>query len=276
MCFSPTGTTRNLVKNFALDIAEQLDLPLIRADITLPRFREETRSFGPDDLVVVATPTYAGKVPNKLLPYLQTGLVGGGALAVALVNFGNRAFDNSLAELSATLAGDGFFLVGAGAFVARHAFSNTIAADRPDERDAELLHDMADAVIARLDGLEEGPAPEARKAISEQLLARVPGDADAPYYRPVGLDGEPTVFLKAKPETKRAYCEYLGVCARSCPMEAISFSDHTLVPGICIKCHSCVRNCPNHAKYFDDPDFLSHRGMLERDYTRRADSVWFV
>ena len=46
--------------------------------------------------------------------------------------------------------------------------------------------------------------------------------------------------------------------------------------GVCIKCHSCVRNCPMGAKYFDDPAFLSHRAMLERDYTRRAEDKIFT
>jgi hypothetical protein len=30
------------------------------------------------------------------------------------------------------------------------------------------------------------------------------------------------------------------------------------------------------AKYFDDPAFLSHKAMLERDYQRRAEAKWFV
>ena len=45
---------------------------------------------------------------------------------------------------------------------------------------------------------------------------------------------------------------------------------------MCIKCHSCVRNCPTGAKYFDDEAFLSHKAMLERDYTRRADAKIFL
>ena len=49
-----------------------------------------------------------------------------------------------------------------------------------------------------------------------------------------------------------------------------------MVVGVCIKCHSCVRNCPMGAKYFDDPAFLSHRAMLERDYTRRAEDKIFT
>ena len=42
--------------------------------------------------------------------------------------------------------------------------------------------------------------------------------------------------------------------------------------GLCIKCQACVRKCTRHAKFFEDPDFLSHVAMLEENYTRRADN----
>ena len=71
-------------------------------------------------------------------------------------------------------------------------------------------------------------------------------------------------------------CIHCGVCASLCPMGSINPDDVTEVVGVCIKCHSCVRNCPMGAKYFDDPAFLSHRAMLERDYTRRAEDKIFT
>ena len=98
------------------------------------------------------------------------------------------------------------------------------------------------------------------------------------YYksRPLGLDGEPKNFLKAKPQTDRSKCTGCGVCAALCPMGSISREDPAEVTGVCIKCHACVRNCPTGAKYFDDEAFLSHKAMLERDYTRRADAKIFL
>ena len=67
---------------------------------------------------------------------------------------------------------------------------------------------------------------------------QVDGDADAPYYRPRGLDGEPKNFLKAKPQTDRSKCTGCGVCAALCPMGSISREDPAEVTGVCIKCHS--------------------------------------
>ena len=48
------------------------------------------------------------------------------------------------------------------------------------------------------------------------------------------------------------------------------------VHGICIKCQACVKVCPLHAKYFDDPVMLSHTRMLEEHYARRAENEVFL
>jgi len=262
--FSPAGTTRRLTTTLATALAESFEAPLEVVDITKPAAREESHAFAEGDLVVCGSPTYAGKLPNKLLPYWKESLSGGGALAVALVTFGNRAFDNSLAELCACLAADGFHTVGAGAFACRHVFSDTLAAGRPDKDDFAELAKLGAAVAARVAKANEPPAPP-----------EVPGDADAPYYVPKGVDGEPKNFLKAKPKTSDA-CIGCGVCAAVCPTGAIDPQDVTSVPGLCIKCHACVRECPLGAKYFDDPAFLSHKAMLEQSFARRAETKWFT
>lgn len=257
--FSATGKTRRVVTTLANAVALSLDLPLETIDFTLPAAREEQYTFGEDDLVVFGAPTYAGKLPNKLLPYIQTGFAGNGALAVPVVTFGNRSFDNSLAELCASLENAGFHTLSAGAFACQHAFSDTLAVGRPDREDMAELAKLGAAVVTKLGKLTEPPAPIA-----------VDGDADAPYYRPLGLDGEPKNFLKAKPRTDADKCSGCGVCAALCPMGSISRENPAEVAGVCIKCHACVKNCPTGAKYFDDEAFLSHKAMLEQTYARRA------
>lgn len=262
--FSPAGMTRRLTTTLSQALAESFEAPLEVVDITLPAAREEKHAFAEGDLVVCGSPTYAGKLPNKLLPWWKESLTGGGALAVALVTFGNRAFDNSLAELCACLADDGFHTVGAGAFACRHVFSDTLAAGRPDEEDFSELAKLGAAVASRIAKANETPEPPT-----------VPGDAAAAYYVPKGLDGEPKNFLKAKPVTSDA-CIQCGVCAALCPMGSIDPADASNVPGICIKCHACVRECPMGAKSFADEAFLSHKAMLERDFGRRAKDEWFT
>ena len=96
-----------------------------------------------------------------------------------------------------------------------------------------------------------------------------------PYYTPLKTDKTPAKFLKAKPLTDWSKCCQCGACARACPMGSIDPKTMEAV-GLCIKCQACVRKCTRHAKFFEDPDFLSHVAMLEENYTRRAENFILV
>lgn len=265
--FSPTGNTRLAAATAAHHLAGQLDAPCREIDITLSGAHAAPLDFQKGDLVVVGAPTYAGKLPNKMLPYYQEQLHGGGALAAAVVTFGNRSFDNSLAELCATLEKNAFHTVGAGAFVGTHAFSDKLAPGRPAADDLQQMRDWADAMAKKITAAE-----------TEADLAPVQpdGDAAAPYYVPKGVDGQPAKFLKAKPLTDADKCTGCGLCARKCPMGSIDAADPSQVTGVCIKCQSCVRSCPQGAKYFTDEAFLSHIAMLEQNFIRRAENRVFL
>ena len=97
--FSPTGNTRKAVVEIADVIARREGIAVREIDFTFPGAREEVRKFEAGELVIFGTPVYAGRIPNKILPAVQTLFEGNGALAVPVVTFGNRSFDNALIEL---------------------------------------------------------------------------------------------------------------------------------------------------------------------------------
>ena len=132
--FSATDTTKKTVLTIADEAARLLGAEREDYDFTLPRMRENGFAAGKDDLVIFGTPVYAGRVPNVLLKYLAT-IQGNGALAVPVVLFGNRNFDDGLIELRDILENTGFHTVAAAAFVGEHSFSKTLAAGRPDADD---------------------------------------------------------------------------------------------------------------------------------------------
>lgn len=264
--FSPTGKTKQIVCHFAASAAKALQVPLRTISLDLPAEREGRHVFSERELVVVGGPTYAGKLPNKIMPAFRENLIGKGTPAVALVTYGNRSFDNSLAEICAILEGNDFALVGAGAFVAQHAFSKLLASGRPDEVDMAEVAELSAHVIALLQRGDDCP----------QGSLTVDGDAQAPYYIPKGEDGQPAKFLKAAPKTDMEKCVSCGLCARLCPMGSIDRDQPDRVTGICIKCQRCVHTCPYGAKYFDDPAFLSHVRMLEQHYKDRASNKIFT
>lgn len=114
LSYSATGVTDKVVRTLAEALAAELSLPLTCRSFTKPGEREENLSFGKGELVIVGSPTYAGRMPNKIAPDFQAQLQGSGALAVAAVTFGNRAYENSLAELCALLEAKGFHTVAGG------------------------------------------------------------------------------------------------------------------------------------------------------------------
>lgn len=267
--FSPTGGTKKVMAAMAAHLAEELACPWELQDFTALSSRENVREYTAEELVVVGSPTYAGKLPNKILPDFQEKLKGNGTPAVCFVTFGNRSFDNSLAELTDVLKKNGFIPAAGAAFVCRHAFSDLLAGSRPAEEDLKAAEDFCHTVA---EGLKK--AEETGGQIEKEEL-EVPGDAQAPYYVPKGTDGQPAKFLKAKPLTDREKCTDCGDCVKLCPVGSIDPEDVAQVPGICIKCQACVRGCPEHAKYFDDEAFLSHVAMLEQNFTEPKQNQFF-
>ena len=80
---------------------------------------------------------------------------GGGALAVPIVLFGNRNYDDALAELQALLGEDGFLPVAAGAFVGEHSFSRILGAGRPDDKDMVVIHEFVKKIYEKISSTGE-------------------------------------------------------------------------------------------------------------------------
>lgn len=263
--FSPTGGTFHVATRLAGHLGVRLGLPVECHSYTLPAEREVLPTLDADDVVLWATPVYAGRIPNKTLDYVRRAIHGNGNPAVALVTFGNRAYDNALAELVGLMHDGGLRLVGGAAVVTRHAFSDTLGARRPDADDLAALDQFADEVAERI------------PVVSDAVLT-VPGEAHPErYYTPLKVGNAPAGFLKARPTCATDSCTRCGKCLSVCPMGSIAERNGMPVfDGVCIKCQACRRSCPTGAITFDDPDYLSHVAMIERTFAEPKQSEFYV
>ena len=265
--FSATDTTKKVVTAIADEISGLLGAEREDYDFTLPKMRTSGFEAGKDDLVIFGTPVYAGRVPNVLLKYLAT-IRGNDALAVPVVLFGNRNFDDGLIELRDVLENTGFHTVAGAAFVGEHSFSEILAAGRPDAEDMACAKDFAKKVAEKVMALSEGevPAPAAVDGVPYPYRG---------YYQPRDRKGVSIDIRKVKPLTSDA-CDNCGICADVCPMGSVSRDNVREFTGICIKCGACIKKCPQHAKYYEDEGYLYHKHELEEGYTRRASVSLFL
>lgn len=250
--FSPTGSSRLAARSVAYALRSKLDADAEDIDLTPPAARSEQYRFDNADMVVMAMPVYAGRLPNKIAPDIARCLHGGGSTKlIALCTYGKRSAGDAVRELLLIASQTGFMPIAARSIVCEHAFSAKIAHGRPNAADLAQLASFG-ADIAR--------------RIASGAASPLPFDADtplAPYYTPLKENGTGAHFLKAKPVTEASRCTRCGICASVCPMGSIDKAAPTETGGICIKCHACIKGCPARARCFLDADFLSHVKMLE-------------
>lgn len=263
--FSSTGTTQKIVSAVAQSIKNNLknDCELVKVSFTLPEEREKALMYGRDDIVVLGVPVYAGRVPNILLKYLET-MKGNGAIAVPIVLYGNRNYDDALVELSDIMTEKGFKVIAAGAFIGEHSFSKLLAEGRPDGDDMKSANDFGLEVSNKI----EGGDVDAEVVIKGNRPYR-------PYYRPRDINGEFYDFRKIKPK-RSDKCNDCKVCVDLCPMGSIDSGDVSKFNGICIKCGACIKGCPTEARYYDDVNYMKHQQELEDEFEVRKESDFFL
>ena len=177
--FSATGNTQRVVCALAGTLGRVWRLPVEEIPLITPQERAGERLFRETDFVLLGLPTYAGRLPNKIAPELRGRLRGDGTPAVAVVTYGNRGYDNALAELCALLREGGFYPVGAGAFAGCHAFTDALAPGRPDAADTPGCGILRGGHCGKVGALRSGSAAPLRSRRPRGALLRPAGDGRA-------------------------------------------------------------------------------------------------
>ncbi len=216
LVFSPTGGTQ---KACSL-LTQALGGADARIDLTDAKGDFAGASLGAQDLAVIAMPSFAGRVPEAAAQRLSM-IRGNGARAVLVCAYGNRAFDDTLAEMEDLAKAAGFAVIAAVAAVAEHSIARVYAAGRPDAQDGEQLAAFAQAILQKI-------------ARGDEELSLLPGNRP---YKARGAGG----LVPSADET----CVGCGLCARRCPVQAIAPENlKTADPARCFACMRCVAGCP--------------------------------
>jgi hypothetical protein len=111
--FSPTETTARIVNGIAQGIGPDI---VGRIDLTLPGVKRREVEQMRDELTIIGTPVYAGRVPAEAVRRVQL-VKGDNSPAVVVVVYGNREYEDALLELREIVAELGFRPIAGGAFI---------------------------------------------------------------------------------------------------------------------------------------------------------------
>ncbi|NLM07223.1 MAG: 4Fe-4S binding protein [Tissierellia bacterium] len=260
--FSGTGTTEKVVKDIANKISGNLNIEYTVMDFTPLKSRKKPLVFKDSDIVVFGIFTVAGRVPNLMLPYLET-IEGNGAIGIPISTYGNRNVDDCLVELQDILEKAGLKTIAGAYFSCEHSFSNVLAKGRPDEKDLEIAREFADKISEK---------------VKKGDLSKVELPGERPYrfyYQPRDRHENPIDIRKVKPKTNDK-CTDCKLCVELCPLGSIDYDNVTNISGICMKCCACIKKCPEGAKYFDDKGYLYHKSELEELYANYNETKYFI
>ena len=250
--FSPTRTSAAIARAIAAGMG---NVAVKEYDITC----DAPESIRLDsDIAIMAVPVYGGRVAEtavERLKHVSTSV----ALAVPVVVYGNRDYEDALLELKDIIGEQGFVSLAAAAFIGEHSYSRPempIAEGRPDAEDLEKARNFGATIVAKFAGIKKG---------KELRPLQVKG------YYPYRVKGTSAPIA---PVVDAEKCLLCGVCVDLCPVDAITIAGDKIStdPVLCIKCCACVKYCPEDARSFDTP----YTAMLHEKCKLRREPEYFV
>ena len=213
--FSPTGGTEkvtHILGGLRNENAVKIDLSDTKTDFTKCVIDKE-------DQVLIAMPSFGGRAPAVAIERLKK-IAGNGAKCTLVCVYGNRAYEDTLVEMEDAAKESGFQVVAAVAAVAEHSVMPQYAAGRPDASDKKQLEQFAEQIAGK-----------------SEAVVSIPGNR--PYKKAGGAGPVPKVNKS---------CTKCGLCAESCPVQAIDPASFAANAKKCISCMRCVKQCPEKAR----------------------------
>ncbi len=256
--FSPTGTTQKVLESIAKGISVE---NVEHINLTLLEGAQQTIAPFSDELVIIGAPVYGGRLPVDAINRFKQ-LKASKTLAILIVVYGNRDFEDALLELKNFAIELGFNPIAGGAFIGEHSFATKdvpIANGRPDSLDVQKATDFGAKIKDKVAALQ---SPDA------QMDLEIPGKFP---YEAAGARS-----MVVSPVTKEDTCTVCGTCASVCPTAAISINGSvTTKIELCIRCCACIKNCPTGARATEDSMWKSIANWLNENCSSRKEPQIF-
>lgn len=249
LCFSATGTTLTCVET----VAHAMGMPVKNAMNLADNPDLSVLQFDESDVLLIGAPVYGGRIPTIMAEEIKN-IQGNGAKTIAMVVYGNRDYDDALLELTDLLRDNGFKVMAAAAFIARHSIFPKVGTSRPDTSDTQKLTEFGTLC---------------RSAIAKADTPELPIKGNRPYKKYSGVP--------LHPAADRDKCNGCGKCATLCPTGAISASDPLTTDNTkCITCSRCIATCPNGARSYKGLKYSMIGKIFVASYSKRKEPELFL
>jgi NAD-dependent dihydropyrimidine dehydrogenase PreA subunit len=151
-------------------------------------------------------PSFGGLAPQVALNRLAN-IQGNSAKCILVCVYGNRAYEDTLVQMSDTAEKCGFCVIAAISAVAEHSIMHQYASGRPDSSDCKQLATFA-------------------SKIEEKIKADNLTKPELPGNRPYKKAGGAGLVPKAT-----SACTECGLCAEQCPVVAIDSQSPKITDG---------------------------------------------
>ncbi len=265
--FSPTRTSYRVGEAIAQGIKgtslELLDLTLID--------NVDTIDIPKDTIAIFSFPVYGGFVAPLAMQRLSS-LKAEGVLAITVVVYGNRAFENALTQLDSFVTERGCKVIAAAGFIGEHSYSNAkypIASARPNKDDLSFAKSFGEKVLGKISSVQSFEQLQAVNTKDISLPEQSDEDMIAFFsdIKQAKINGIP---FPQGPSTDEKLCNNCAICHINCPTKAIVKGDECNTDyEKCIKCCACIKLCPQGARSMDTPYSL----YLNRYFSKEKENV---
>jgi ferredoxin len=260
--FSPTQTTKKVVGTIAQGIQSE---SVEQFDLTPPDARTQEFDEIHNQLAIIGTPVYGGRIPIDAAYRLRRLKAYETPTAIVVV-YGNREYEDALIELRDIAIEVGFVPIAGGVFIgentANYALdddSAKIAEGRPDSKDLKKAIRFGINVRQKVGNIRK---------LDEVSLLHIPGNF--PYKELVSPP-------KTSPVTQERICAKCGGCAEVCPTAAIVVGEEVMTDqDACIMCCACVKYCPTGARVCEHTWMRQAGEWLSEKYGMRKEPEVYI